>query len=64
MDEESLSTVGIIDVLDIVKVFSGSYRVEDSIDTVRANWQIFIKQSVKDVFGPRCTVPSFSLGLT
>lgn len=51
LDEEALTTVGIVDVLDILKVFSESYKSDDTLDEVRAKWREFTTHTVKEVFG-------------
>lgn len=51
IDEEALSTAGIIDVLDIVKLFTECYESTDTLEDVRQKWKAFASRRVKEVCG-------------
>lgn len=56
MDDDTMSTVGILDVLDVMKVFAEGHCAEDTLPAVRERWHLFTQEKVKRVFGTWTTV--------
>eukprot|EP00698_Gefionella_okellyi_P021682 TRINITY_DN707_c0_g1_i3.p1 TRINITY_DN707_c0_g1~~TRINITY_DN707_c0_g1_i3.p1 ORF type:complete len:424 (+),score=54.81 TRINITY_DN707_c0_g1_i3:292-1563(+) len=51
MDIEASETKGMIDVLDILKLFAQLYDTNDDIETVKLKWQKFAQGSIGSVVG-------------